>query len=335
MSWIGLDVGGANLKLATAQGEARLHEFPLWEQAAALSEALAQLLAGVRGSHLALTMTGELADCYRTKAEGVDRILRAVEQAWSGPLRVYRTDGTWATAAEARAEPLRVAAANWHALARLAACVSGNDAGLLIDIGSTTADFIPWHGRSPCTRGTTDPERLAAGELVYLGVKRTPVCAVVNRLPWQGQWVPVAAEWFATTWDVYLLLGHLAPEPQATGTADGRPATVEQAHFRLARQICADGQMVTRHEVRQMARCVHRQVLARLAEAWDQLLSRRGEAPPVVVASGCGEFLVRQLLAQLGYRGRVVSLAEELGPALSTAATAFAVAWLAQSDESS
>ena len=333
MSWIGLDIGGANLKLATTGRQALTVEFPLWRQPQRLPDALGQLLARAEGTHLALTMTGELADCYRTKAEGVDRILRAVEQAWSGPLRVYRTDGTWAAAAQARTEPLRVAAANWHALARLAARLSGNHTGLLLDIGSTTTDLIPWRDGVPCACGSTDPERLAAGELVYLGVKRTPVCAVADRLPWRGRWVPSAAEWFATTWDVYLLLGHLPPEPQAAGTADGRPATAQEAQFRLARQICADGRMVAPDQARQMAQYVHQRVLARLAEGWEQVLSRLGGEPPVVVVGGSGEFLARQLLARLDYRGRIVSLAEELGPALSTAATAYAVACLAQSDD--
>jgi len=332
MSWIGLDVGGANLKLATAQGEVRLREFPLWKQAAALPEALAGLLAGVQGSHLAVTMTGELADCYRTKREGVDRILQAVESAWRGPIWVYSTDGRWLLPQQARQEPLQVAAANWHALARLAAQWAESPQGLLLDVGSTTTDLIPWDRGKPCPRGRTDPQRLASGELVYLGVKRTPLCAVVQHLPWQGRQVPVAAEWFATTWDVYLLLGLLPPEEQATGTADGRPAVPAEAHFRLARQICADGEMLSLAEAKRMARFAHQQVMQRLLRAWKQVHAGRKNQVPAVVLSGAGEFLARELLRLVDYQGRVVAVSEVLGQELSTVAPAYAVACLAQND---
>ncbi len=332
MTWIGLDVGGANLKLATSRQETRLREFPLWKQVAALPKALAELLSDVCGSHLAVTMTGELADCFRTKQEGVDRILQAVEAAWTGPAWVYTTDGCWLSPTRARQEPLRIAAANWHALARLAAQLAGSSRGLLLDVGSTTADLIPWSRGEPCPQGRTDPERLACGELVYLGVKRTPVCALVQHLPWQGRQVPVAAEWFATTWDVYLLLEHLPPEPQSTATADGRPATPQEAHFRLARQICADGEMLSLDQTQEMARFVHQQAVQQLAGAWQQVHARLGCPPEVVVVSGTGEFLAREMLQEVDYRGPVMALSEVLGEELSTVAPAYAVARLAQSD---
>ncbi len=332
MTCIGLDIGGAHLKLATTDKQARQMEFPLWKRLPALPEALAELLRGVEGTQLAVTMTGELADCFRTKREGVNRILDAVRAAWAGPVRVYGVEGRWLSADQARRQPLLVAAANWHALARLAADLTKGACGLLIDVGSTTTDLIPWNDGKPCTRGKTDPERLAAAELVYLGVKRTPLCALAEQLPWQGRLVPVAAEWFATTWDVYLLLQRLPPEPQATATADGRPAVPQEAHFRLARQICADGEMLSLSEALHMARFLHQRVLQRLVRAWGEVLSPAAPRPPLVVLSGAGEFLARELLQVVDYQGRIVALSEVLGPELSTVAPAYAVAHLARKD---
>ncbi len=52
--------------------------------------------------------------------------------------------------------------------------------------------------------------------------------------------------------------------------------------------------------------------------------------PGRAVISGSGEFLARRLLARLGLDVPIVSLREELGPALSRAATAHALAVLAR-----
>ncbi len=82
MQWLGLDVGGANLKLADGRGWAATRPFPLWRQPGGLMAALEELLATAPSADgLALTMTGELADCFATKREGVEAILGAVEAA--------------------------------------------------------------------------------------------------------------------------------------------------------------------------------------------------------------------------------------------------------------
>ncbi len=329
MGVIGLDVGGANLKLATLEGVARCMPFALWKHPQQLAQALAQLLDGISGSCLAVTMTGELADCYPTKAAGVVHILQCVQEVWSGPMLVYRTDGTWCSPAQAQQEPWQVAASNWHALAQLAQQLSGWSSGMLIDIGSTTTDLIPWHQGEICPVGWDDPGRLASGALVYLGALRTPICALVESLPWQAQQVPVAAEVFATSWDVYLLLGELPPQPERTDTADGRPATVQAAHARVARQICADSTAVSLTEAQAMARWVHGKILHRLAEAFRRLSSRFLPSGHGVVVSGSGEFLAQALLRHLDHSGPVLSLAQRLGPQLSAVAPAFAVAKLA------
>ena len=122
-------------------------------------------------------MTGELADCFTTKAVGVGHIVQAVTvAAGHRPVALYRINGELISPPDAIREPLSVAAANWHALASFVCRFVKRDAGLLIDIGSTTADVIPLIDGRPKTAGLTDVERLLSGELVYTGVERSPVC---------------------------------------------------------------------------------------------------------------------------------------------------------------
>ena len=73
MSTLGLDIGGANIKVANLTGYAQSFPFPLWKRSTELANQLAACLrAAPRFSRVAVTMTGELCDCYATKAIGVN-----------------------------------------------------------------------------------------------------------------------------------------------------------------------------------------------------------------------------------------------------------------------
>ena len=237
---LGLDVGGANLKAAHTDGAARSRPFALWKDPGGLAGALRDLIADMPDADLlAVTMTGELCDCFESKRQGVIAILDAVQEAAQGkPIRVWRTDGKFVDITEARKTPLQTAAANWLALATFAGRLAPEGPALLFDVGSTTTDVIPLLDGRPKPHGRTDRERLESGELVYTGVRRTPLCALAGG----------AAELFATTLDVYLLLDWIAEDAADRNTADGRPATKAAAHARLARMLCADLDSSTEQE---------------------------------------------------------------------------------------
>ena len=130
---------------------------------------------------LAVTMTGELCDCFESKRQGVNAILDAVEAAAHGkPVRVWRTDGRFMDLTDVRRNPLMAAAANWLALATFAGGYVPKGPALLIDVGSTTTDIVALQDGRPMPIARTDPERLHSGELVYTGVRRTPLCAILG-----------------------------------------------------------------------------------------------------------------------------------------------------------
>ena len=109
---LGLDIGGANLKAATADKRAVSVPFPLWKQPDKLPAALAELVAKFPDAEeLAVTMTGELCDCFASRREGVLAILAAVEAAAKGrTVRVWTTEGRFVDLGSAAGVPLRVAA---------------------------------------------------------------------------------------------------------------------------------------------------------------------------------------------------------------------------------
>lgn len=122
-SCLGIDVGGANMKAAHSDGQARTSPFAVWKEPERLSEAIAELTARFPPfDRVAATMTAELCDCYATKREGVLAIIDAVSRAVPDRPTIYwGTDGRFHDADAVRSRPLIAAASNWVALASVAA----------------------------------------------------------------------------------------------------------------------------------------------------------------------------------------------------------------------
>jgi probable H4MPT-linked C1 transfer pathway protein len=245
---------------------------------------------------------------------------------------VWCTDGRFRSRAEVQHRPQLAAASNWLALAEVSARLEPGQgrAGLLIDAGSTTIDLIPLFGGRAVPVGRTDTDRLATGELVYAGVRRTPVCAVLHAARIQGRRTTVAAELFATTLDAYLTLGRIAPDEADLATADGRPATIEHARARLARMVGADRDEFTPKDAAAFALAIHSALLSRLRRAAARVLAVSAITPQFAVVSGSGEFLAHELARRLFPNRSPVSLTKLWGQSASAVACARAVAILAR-----
>jgi len=336
MSWLALDIGGANLKAADGRGWARSVPFALARDPERLDDELEALLGSApQRPRLAVTMTGELCDAFHTKVEGVRHILRAVEAAADGrKIRVYLVDGEMVSVDVAKENPLLAAASNWHALARFACRFFRVQSGLLVDVGSTTTDLVPVFEGQVASHAVTDTERLLAGELVYSGVCHTPFSALVREVPWRGHACPGAGDCFATTADAYVVLGEVPEQLSSAATADGRSLTRRCAQARLARMICADSSTFSENDAHLVAQAVHDAQLRQLRDAAVQVASGLKQPVDCFVVSGVGEFLARRMICQKWPAGRVVSLAEELGSDASVCAPAHALAVLARAGDS-
>jgi len=302
----GWDVGGAHLKVAALDGHGRVEQVhvlpcPLWlglhHLEAATDQALALLGGGTRRH--AMTLTGELADIFRDRPEGVRTLVQFMAARLAGrELLVYAGSAGFFTPEAVAEHPELVASANWLAAATFAAARLA--CGLLVDIGSTTTDITLVSAGRVHNRGYTDHERLHYEEIVYTGAVRTPVAAIVQRVPFAGEWLPLMAEQFATTADVHRLTGALPEHADLLPACDNGPKTVEGSARRLARMIGLDADTAPLAAWRRLACHVSEVQLRRVQVACERALSRGivDEAVPVVGA-GVGRFLVEQLAARL------------------------------------
>lgn len=335
----GFDVGGAHLKAAQVTRDGRVTaalQVPcaLWQGLdrleVALTEALGRL-APVRVA--AVTMTGELADLFPDRATGVRALITAVRAGLPDARHlIYAGRAGFLAPEAAGTRPHEVASANWYATATLAARRVGE--GLLVDIGSTTTDALVLAGGEVRALGWSDRERLAAGELIYTGLTRTPVMAVADRAPFGGRWHGLTAEHFATMADVHRVLGTLDEAADQHPAADNGPKTAEASARRLARMIGADLADGSMAEWRRLAGWLAAAQRRTIEDALRLALSRGllGETAPLV-GVGCGRLVVEQLARDLKrpYRDFAGLLAAEPDAAgwSATCAPAVAVAALA------
>jgi (4-(4-[2-(gamma-L-glutamylamino)ethyl]phenoxymethyl)furan-2-yl)methanamine synthase len=332
MRWIGIDIGGANLKLADAHQIAKQARFAMWKHPDRLASELSRLLEGSMDFQgVALTMTGEMADCFATREEGVCRILEQVTRIIPSPcIRVYAVDGQWKSVPQAAREPWQVAASNWKALATYAARWTDDKPTLLVDIGSTTTDIIAIQKKVVQSKSTSDRERLIAGELVYTGVERSSVAGLVQELVVHGEACPVINEAFATSGDVNLVLGHLIEDATDCDTSDGQAKTRTLAAFRLARMVGEDGNTLGQQDIESLAESIYDAQAGKIAKGMLSVARqfKRGTCERILF-SGHGDFLIDDAIEYLGWSVQRTRLSEHLGPTLSRCAPAHAVAVLA------
>lgn len=291
---LGIDVGGANVKVVTEYRVDTVY-CPLWE-GSPLGEILSRY-ATMDSEGVAVVMSGELADCFCTKIEGIAWIVKTVQEVFPGAV-FYGTDGRF------HDSPVPVlAAANWLASATYLHTSEPN--GLLVDMGSTTTDIIPLS--DPLSlRGLTDLRRLQMGYLLYTGLLRTTIPAVIRSVPLGNTPTPVSAEYFATSADAHLVLGHIGEADYSCDTPDGKGKDRRSCLRRLARVLCADLEEIGEGGAMQVAVAFWEEQLAMIREVVSRAGRASGAGP--VLTAGIGSGLLSSALDAR-------DLSPDLGPA--------------------
>jgi probable H4MPT-linked C1 transfer pathway protein len=313
---VGWDIGGAHLKAAWLDANGRLLKVvqiscPLWQGMHQLETACVEVLANLPERPIlhAVTMTGEMADLFPDRGSGVVAIVTFLKdllarQRRGDELRVFAGSAGFlaADAVHAGANSIPgntdlIASANW--LATALRCADSLREGVLVDIGSTTTDLIPFTDGRVCAVGSSDRERLVQGELAYVGIIRTPLMALAQRAPFAGAWRATMHEYFATTADVFRILGELDESVDAQPAADGGPKTPEASARRLLRMVGEDLPGTDLNVIRRLAHWYRQCLLDLVAEGLALRLSRADLATDAcLIGAGIGRFLVADLAAR-------------------------------------
>jgi len=297
---IGWDIGGAHIKAALVDAQGLAHQVyqlacPLWRGPQELVQSIAQIQALLPSNVVsAVTMTGELVDYFPNRHTGVCEIARVVHAQLGADARFYAGEMGWLPYAEVESNTLAIASMNWHASAQFVAQQVAD--GLFVDMGSTTTDVIPISHYRSVNIGSTDAERMAHHGLIYTGIVRTPLMALGPTILFNHRDYYVAAEYFATSADVYRLLQQLPAEVDLADTADGKDKSTLSTARRLARMIghdVEDAALADWIRLAQQFKQTQKNILM------SALKAHLANATAPIVGVGIGAFLCRELADEL------------------------------------
>lgn len=322
MEWIGLDIGGANLKLADpSRKKTKIKPFELWRHPNDLAENLRLLAEGFPATNIAVTMTGELCDCFSSKESGVRHIVVSTRRAFPNAEIVFWTNHrTWADENKAIELPSLLAASNWLATAALASSLFASGKVCLIDMGSTTTDIVLIEHGKLLNKGFDDTSRLILGELVYTGFRRTPLACLLGK--------KVCSELFATIHDARIWLGMIPESPDQKGV-DGKGMTKELSRTRLARMMGADNSSISDGALSLLA---HNAVNIQgqwIVGGLSSVLAKNPGWPETWVLAGEGAECLKEWLTEWNMPGSIISFDELAYEESSRDAAAVSVAILA------
>lgn len=294
---LGMDIGGVSTKVSIFHPSGRLaahfrlpfaiaQEWSRWVTWFDRWMASCPFLRGQTLTAVVVSVTAELSDAFTSKADGVDQMTRALEALFGTAVRMVTHQGMLVTMAQARHRVWDVAAANWMPTARWIGRHVAD--AIMIDIGSTTTDIIPIVGGRPDPEGRSDVERLQTGELVYLGIERTPVNSLAAQVPFRGKSVPVAGELFAQSGDAWRVAGYAGMDTMHHVPVDGRTWSRTDCRRRLAKIICADLTQMRPEEIKHLATYLVSRQMARTYDALTRLARTRFASPVPVYVVGQG-----------------------------------------------
>jgi len=330
---VGMDVGGANTKVATSDGFVDTIYAPLWKKEVILSDVLSEAKQkfeiGERIEAVGVVMTGELCDCFETKREGVLYIKKAVSDTFTDA-KFFNRGCAFKNGSDVDKDPLSFASTNWLASAKFISEQYGD--AIFVDVGSTTTDVIPIV-RGEIKAERTDLERLKSGELIYSGILRTNVATVLKKVEiGDNEECSISSELFAITADAYLVLGYItaddysceSPDSYAFAGREKEEKSRISAMRRLSRVVCSDLEEIGEDSAVGIAEQVKKAQVARLAASMVRLKEKYGLE--MVVSAGIGDFIVKEAADSLNTQ--FLSLSYIYGKKISAAFPAYSVARL-------
>lgn len=281
MNSLGIDIGGANLKVSNGKDN-RIIYFPMWKKASELKDKLKEISKEFGAEKAGIVITAELADVFKSKREGIEYISKVCREIFKD---VYFLDVEGLLRREID-DPLKFCASNWMASVSFLLNEGFRDF-LFIDIGSTTTDLIPVKDRPLAEK--TDFARLQRKELVYVGILRTPVFYILKSF----EGADLCPEYFAITADVFRITGEIREEDYNCETPDSAGKSVEDCMRRLARTVCCDLEELGELNVRLLAYKAKKAMIRILQREIKEKLYEYNLKN--VLACGIGEFLISQI----------------------------------------
>ncbi len=316
---LGLDIGGANTKITVLDNNYyKIFNIylPFWKEKEKVIPILKEIKEEYNPEYVGLVFTAELADCYKSKKEGVEDIIKKVCSVFNN-IYILDVNGNFLSPSEAIKNYLSVSASNWVASAKFI-LDNINKECVFIDMGSTTTDIIPIKNKILACK--TDFERLMENQLLYVGTLRTPLSFLANKIKFNGRLINVSSEYFSITADLSIIFNKISPDKYTCDTPDNGGKDLESCLLRVARVVCADREILKDDDIIEIARYFYNSLLNLIKNEVETIKERYNLND--IVITGLGEEILKDIYPES------ISIKELYGEDVSISFPSFAVASL-------
>ena len=310
--FFGWDIGGANTKLVVCDNNSNIinikkNNINLWEN----FEHLERFISSTYEQNFTksivniVTITGESSDLFDNRNEGILKILEVAKNTMKGEVFFYSNNNIFYKSDYVANNPDHFISTNWMLYKNILLDVKGC-IDIIIDIGSTTTDFII--NSKNFDHGLNDFERLNNNTLKYVGVERTMIPMILHNVPFMGNKVNLVNEDFCTTADIFYLTGDLKSKNIISKSSDGRPFTSKNCMTRVSRLIGTDFDINLSKEYSKVASYIKSKILYDINTNIKLLLKNKKNVN--LSGVGQGAFLLKELCEQNMYK--YISLLDRL-----------------------
>ena len=238
--YIGWDIGGAHLKSCVIHNQktkCSVNLCELWktQEARHMIEQIINKYSQQGVVNNVITMSGEMCDIFDNRDQGVQKILNYFKNFVN--TYVY-TQNRGIISIKQNKKSQDIASVNWHAIAKFMS-KKITDA-IVIDLGSTTTDFILIKNSKVINKRLDDFSGLSSQELLYVGCLRTPPYIFQRSLQINKKNIQIIPENFSSLADVYRIIKKLPKNFYYSSTCDGRGKDIKSCMTRFARNFGLD-----------------------------------------------------------------------------------------------
>ena len=241
--YLGWDIGGANTKICVFDSSLNIIDIhtkniKIWADFRDIKSFFTSISEHYNNFEVYnfITITAESCDNFKDRSCGILEILNKCNLFINGNNLYYTNLNTYIDFNNAIKSTENLFSTNWILTSKF--LDTQNNIDLIIDVGSTTTDFI--HKGINIENNINDYKRLSNHTLLYLGVVRTPLSMMTNAISFNGTNVPLINEVFATTGDVFNITNDIDFSELDYLGSDDLKFTKENSLVRIARIIGLD-----------------------------------------------------------------------------------------------
>ncbi len=239
-TYIGWDIGGAHLKSCVINNQKTVCSVDLCElwKTKEVGYMINQIIKQYSHKGIVnnvITMSGEMCDVFENRDQGVKKILNYFKKFVN--TYVY-TRNCGIVSVKHNTKPKNIASANWHVIAKFM-CKKLTNA-IIIDLGSTTTDFILIKNSKIINKRLDDFSGLRSQELSYIGCLRTPPYIFERSLKINNKDIHIIPENFSSLADVYRIIKKLPKSFYYSSTCDSKDKDIKACMVRFARNFGLD-----------------------------------------------------------------------------------------------